>query len=544
MEKQLPPGTAVGSLGHDTDVLVVGAGPTGLAAANVLAQAGVSVEVLERDAGPIEESRAILVAQRTQELFDKLGLIGDALDRGEILDGAHVMVDGRVRRTLDLALSDDESPYPRPLVLEQSRTQRMLLAGLRSHDCDVRWATAVERVAQDDRGVTVTATDAGGATVRRTARYVIGADGARSVVRDQIGIDFAGDTYPAGFFLADVDMVWAHDRDHMAINVTEAGIAGFFPMDGGANRYRLLGTLPGERADRDDLDLDDVRAHMADMGVEVELSDPRWISTYRIHKRRAERFRDRRVFLAGDAAHIHSPAGGQGMNLSIGDGVNLAWKLAAAVRGEAGERLLASYEAERIGSAEHILRLSDRVMDLETASGPAMRFARRYVTAVAAALVARSPRLLRFASRMLSQLAIAYPDSPAVTSADGARRVVAGERAPRADVTVDGTPVTTFDVIRGVDHHLLVFEGTSRATNLDHVVAALHEVTARAAPTIHTTVVSATDRAAHHAYAAARPTAVLVRPDGYIGYRGSARDTGALRTYLDRLYGARVRVAA
>jgi hypothetical protein len=228
------------------------------------------------------------------------------------------------------------------------------------------------------------------------------------------------------------------------------------------------------------------------------------------------------------------------MNVSIGDGMNLGWKLAAAVRGEAGDALLASYEPERMAAADHILSLSDRVMDLETAPNPVLRFARTHLTALAARAISGVPPIGHRVAEFMSQLSIGYPDSPAVDTMDGASGLVAGERAPYGPL---GDGRTTFDLFRGVDHHLLVVAGPGADAGLDRDVAALRAVVAVAAPTIHTTLVDP-GQPLRERYDVRTPTAFPVRPDGHLGYRGRADQPRLLAAHLTRLYGARVHAAA
>lgn len=516
-----------------TDVLIVGAGPTGLTAALVLAQSGVRVRVVERDAGPIDESRAVIVHGRTQEFFDKLGLVDEALEKGQPIDGVHILVNGQERGHMPIRGKESETPYHLPLVFEQSKTQRLLIAGLERAGVAVEWSTEFLGLSQNEGGVT--------ATLRLKdqeetvhARYLIGADGARSPVRRGVGIGFEGTTYEHAFFLADVDVDWARGHEQIYANITKDHFIQFFPMYGDKN-FRIIGTLTPEQSGWENVSLDDVQKIVSESGVEATLSNDRWTALYRIHKRHVKRFREGRVFLAGDSAHIHSPAGGQGVNMSVQDSVNLAWKLAAVVKGRAGEALLESYEAERMPIVEQTLRTSDRAFELQATSSPFLKRARLAIAPIAARLLSTLPGGQNLLFDFVSQIGVGYPKSPIVEAADGAKEVRAGERAPYGFLEVDGEKVSLFELFRGVEHQLLFFESEARA-DFDKRCLEAQAVAAYTRVNAQPIKIRADNVALHKTYEVTEPTVLLVRPDGYIGYRGALNRPDLLLHYLRRFY--------
>ncbi len=368
---------------------------------------------------------------------------------------------------------------------------------------------------------------------------MIGADGARSVVRESLGLSLEGETYDDGFFLADVDMEWDKGHEDLYLDLTNDGFLAFFPMQG-EGRFRVIGSLTqslkAKHDRREDVGLEDIRPIVEEeSGVGARLTGSRWVTTYRIHRRMANSFREGRVFLAGDAAHIHSPAGGQGMNTGIADGYNLAWKLAAVVKGDAKPRLLDSYEAERLPVARRVLAVTDRLFSLEVTDNPLLKRFRTVLMPGLLNLTERSRAVGGLLFGIISQVRVNYRGSPVVADGGGFGRKAPrpGDRAPYG-LLEDGTSL--YDLLRRPGHHLLLFEGTRGGTGHG---TAQKEVSARldryGLPVeIHR--IPTGEQKLHEAYGARRPSAFLIRPDGYVAYRGPRSDAFRLERYLDGLF--------
>ncbi|MGI8839606.1 MAG: FAD-dependent oxidoreductase [Caulobacteraceae bacterium] len=416
------------------DVLIVGAGPTGLALALWLSKLGVAVRIVDKAVEPGTTSRAVAVQARTLELYRQLDLAEAVVERGHKTPAVNLWVKGaRAARLPFETVGEGLTPYPFLFIFPQDQHENLLIERLRGFGVGVE--RGVELVGFEDEGDHVTA------RLRRSdgreevceAAYVAGCDGARSIVREIMGAGFPGGSYRQIFYVADVEAAGPAIDGELHVDLDEADFLGVFPM-AGEGRARLIGTVRDERADRpESLKFEDV-ASRAMENLKVQVRRVNWFSTYHVHHRVTDHFRKGRAFLLGDAAHIHSPAGGQGMNTGIGDAINLAWKLAEVLAARAGDSLLDSYEAERIGFARRLVATTDRVFSVATAEGPVAdvlrtRLAPLLIPTVLGAEVARE-----YVFRTVSQITLNYRGGP--LSAGKAGQVHGGDRLPW--VSVDG----------------------------------------------------------------------------------------------------------
>jgi 2-polyprenyl-6-methoxyphenol hydroxylase-like FAD-dependent oxidoreductase len=538
-----------------TDVLIVGAGPAGLVLAAVLADHGVDFRIVDRKPGPVEQSRAAIVHVRTLELLDRLGVADRAVARGVKTTRVEIYSRGRPVGAFPLAGQGSEAltPFPYALGLEQDRTERLLVERLAEHGRRVEWSTELVALADTPARARAVVRRDDGSQQTVSARWVVGADGARSPVRHAVGIGFTGSTYDQTGLLADVDMDLPADAGLRAgtvrLNLTRGGFVGAFRLGNG--RYRLFGAVPPEYTARSggadvsheayaEVALADIQRWFDEyFAIDARLTGAAWTALFRIHSRIAGRFRAGDVFLIGDAAHIHSPAGGQGMNLAIGDAFNLGWKLALVANGQAHARLLDSYQAERYPVARTVLRGADRGFALETVRNPIADWARSHLAARLAGPLTRLNIVRGVVFRLFSQTWISYPRSPAVA---GERRARSGprpgDRAPYGHLegTGGGVPRKLFDVIGGVRHHLLLFEGPGHDTDIPARRQAIQTLLGRYAIDVGVHAVPAGETTLHARYGAREPRLLVIRPDGHIAYVGPPDDLGSLTGFLDRLY--------
>jgi 2-polyprenyl-6-methoxyphenol hydroxylase-like FAD-dependent oxidoreductase len=528
------------------EVLVVGAGPVGLTMAAELARHGQRCRIIDRLDAPSGFCKAIGVTPRTLEVWEDMGIVRPMIDAGLWLEGLRMIIPGQPSRDAISDLSD--LPYGN-LGIPQYETERILTEHLRRIGVDVERGVALNGFGDDGRRVHVELGHSDGQIERTEFRFVVGCDGAHSVVRKAAGIGFPGDQFPVQFMLGDVMIEWEVPRGFavFAIHPNEDGPPDFLvaiPLPE-RKRYRVSMLAPGEPAEADDAhgilserpgpSLDELQA-VADrlLPAVPQISDLRWSSLFRISMRLADKYRAGNAFIAGDAAHIHPPTGGQGMNTGIQDAYNLAWKMALVLRGAAAERLLDSYEAERrpVG-AEVVARTRAESEGLgRTKRGPDDRLKD-------------------------TQILVNYRDSgwvedaPDGAATDDAPR--AGDRAPDAEgLRRDhvGFPLRLFDVLRGTEHVLVLYLGEQAGRYADDV-AALGS-TATADGLIRTVAIAAPSSPAidlgfpflhdvHGAFVRTYHAKVgmmwLIRPDGYIGLHSAALDRAVLERFVQRTLG-------
>ena len=411
-------------------VLIVGAGPTGLTLAAWLAHQGVHTRIIDRTAEPGTTSRALAVQARTLELYQQLGITDTVLARGHKVPAVNLWVRGAHAARMPFeVIGAGLTRYPFLEIFPQDEHERLLLEHLAALGVRVERGTELTDFTDQGEGIHARLLGPDGREETLEAAYLAGCDGARSLVRETLGTGFPGGTYRQVFYVADIDGGGPALDGELHIDLEEADFLAVFPL-AGAGRARLIGTVRDERAEHPELlRFEDVSARaMHNLKVRVERVN--WFSSYRVHHRVTEHFGKGRAFLLGDAAHIHSPAGGQGMNTGIGDAVNLAWKLAAVLQGRAPPRLLDSYEAERIPFARRLVATTDRIFTFATAEGAIADFMR---TRVAPLLMPRAVALApvrEFLFRTVSQITVNYRGSPLSAGAVG--RVHGGDRLPWA----------------------------------------------------------------------------------------------------------------
>lgn len=501
----------------DCEVLVVGAGPTGLVAANLLARAGVRVRIVERRTEATRESRAFAVQARTLELMQAIGLADEFVTRGVRADSVNIHVRGRFKGGLDFARAKaDDTPFPFILMLPQSETEAILAADCARLGLTIERGMAVDAVTQNADGAVATGNGPDGAFSIR-AEYILGADGSRSVVRDAADFGWHGDMLPQRFLLADCKVEWPLDHDHFRVFLNRQLIGLFLPLHGSSLSRVMATDLSGSFGDEDastpaPLDLAEMQAGLeAAICLPVRLSDPVWVTRYRAHRRFVDRYRQGRLFVAGDAAHIHSPAGGQGMNTGLQDAANLAWKLAAVLHHGAPDTLLGSYDAERRPVGEQVVRSTGRLFN--AAAGQAGRKAAMRDAAVSALLpiISKAPPFQRKAFRNASQRAIVYPPS-AFIGGTTAANAGPGTRAPDAPLA-DGR--TLFDVIGGYR-----FSVIGLANRLPEA-----SESAAFADGKNTRLIGSGEGSAalfdRYGVAPGQAVTLRIRPDGYIAWRTS-----------------------
>jgi 2-polyprenyl-6-methoxyphenol hydroxylase-like FAD-dependent oxidoreductase len=498
---------------NQTEILIVGAGPTGLVLALWLTKRGVKVRIVDKSVEAGTTSRALAVQARTLELYRQLGLADDVVAKSHRVPAVNLWIKGERKARISLCgMGKGLTPYPYMHIFPQDEHEKLLIAKLSALGVAIERRTELVSYVEQANAIVARLRGPDGSEQECEAIYLAGCDGARSKVREIIGTGFPGGTYRHLFYVADVEATGAALDGELHIDLDTADFVAIFPL-AGEGRGRLIGTVRDERADRaETLTFDDISSHAIGQ-MKVAIRKVNWFSTYHVHHRVTEHFRKGRAFLAGDAAHIHSPAGGQGMNTGIGDAINLAWKLASVVKGRAPATLLDSYEAERIGFARRLVATTDQAFTLATSQGGFAAFVRTHLVPIIFPVIFKFEAVRRFAFRTVSQTMINYRGRP--LSRGTAGYVQGGDRLPW--VSIDGTD--NFAPLTTMDWQVHVY-GTAKAE-----LAALCEE--RGLP-LHVFAW----RDAFATAGLARDALYLLRPDSYVAFADAEGAAASLDRYL------------
>jgi 2-polyprenyl-6-methoxyphenol hydroxylase-like FAD-dependent oxidoreductase len=552
------------------DCLIAGAGPTGLTAAAELLRHGLSVRLIEKQPTPSLLSRAIGVQARTLEILDDMGAATQLLEAGVRIHGT-TLYSGR-EPIAQVGFDELESRFPFVLAVPQSETERVLAELVERRGGSVERGVELLGFSEEDEAVRAEVRHADGRLERVEASWLLGCDGAHSVARKQLGLGFEGNAFPDAFLLADVILDWELPRDRVAAFFSPDGILACFPLPPEERRWRLVANHAGEGQEAPTLE-DFRKLVAARAGFPASLSEATWLASFRINTRQVARYRKGRVFLAGDAAHIHSPVGGQGMNTGIQDAHNLAWKLAHVTRGMSPPSLLDSYHDERHRVGRTLLRGTELATRAGTLRRPVARAIRDQVARYLSSLEVVQRRI----ARTVAELSISYRGSALVDehqdgliharfsddAADESPTVAAhrrfaagphaGERAPDAWVLDRGQMRPLATLIGDGRHTLLLFDGRARTDDgyrtLSHIVAAVEArfrdrarcfvVAAGAEPVTwdgplgH--ILHDPEGEAEDAYGAVAECAYVIRPDLYIGHRCQPASRDRVLAHLDRV---------
>ncbi len=557
-----------------SDVLVVGAGPTGLVLAIELLRRGSSVRIVERSAERSPNSRATDIHARSLEILDAMGVTEQILARGKQVRTFNAFSGGR--RVCRLNLGCINSRFPFTVALPQGELNQMLETRVEQLGGRVERGVELVELTQRESGVDLLLRDCADRTQTRrsSARFVVGCDGVGSTVRSLTGSPFEGHTYASRYLVADVGLDWQLPHDEVHLFMTQGGFFNVVALPGKTQRCRILFDMDEGDAQAPSLELiASVLERRAQLPA--RLYEPTMLTTFRIQRRLVPNYRRGRVFYAGDAAHTCSPLLGQGMNLGIHDAWNLGWKLDLVCRGTAGRALLDSYATERRRVARAVLFHTDMIHRTSRVQNAWVAGARDR----AATLVSRIEALGAVAANLCSGLGVSYPRSALVVEANSSATSKAhadlrsamslfapwprsgapqpGERAPEGDATPSGLRFTK--ALGRPLHSLLVFLGANPAPEAEAALVRLNAQLRRAFGELVETLLIAPESATidlphcerladptlslHDRYGARAGALCLVRPDGYVGYRGGLAGEPLL-AHLDGLFASRPLAAA
>lgn len=488
------------NLSMKKSVVIVGAGPTGLTLALALANYGIDFTLIDSKAAISPLSKALGIQARTLELLEDLGVVAPFLEQGKANGKINLLVSGKKRSTIDLStIGEGLSAYPYMLTLPQNQTEEILYQEVQRLGHSINWSTELVDFEQNSKGVVVQVNDKKGATQTITADYLIGCDGARSTVRQQLGLSFDGGTDSRYFYVIDTQVIWegVEDSADMYNCLSRNSFVAFIRMPG-TDRFRIIGIMPKKFDSPDQTTQADILQQIKiDSQLDIKLTNTSWHAVYKVHTRKADTFQKGRCFIAGDAAHVHTPAGGQGMNTGIQDAYNLAWKLQLVLKGQASEHLLATYNEEREENARRLLAGTDRAFNVQSGDGVLTRFIRLHVFPPIANFLFSNKLFKKKIFPIFSQININYPES-ALTLSSQHGQVKAGDRLPYFELS-KGENIYT--LLKGGQFHLLA------AQQPDMVLPSyVHWVSFEEFP--------------KELFGSTKDLLVLVRPDNYVAYLG------------------------
>ncbi|MGA9494099.1 MAG: FAD-dependent monooxygenase [Mycobacterium sp.] len=517
------------SANQNPTVIVVGAGPVGLVAGCELARRGVRVRVIDKLAQPTDQSRAVAVHARSLDMFDRMGIVDEMLATGIKAVAMQLYAGGR--ELFRVPLGEVDSAFPFTLTTAQTETERVLGERLQSLGVTVERGVELVALSQDDEGVHLTLQN-GGSTERVSASWVIGADGAHSAVRKLVGTKLSGSFVGERFLLGDVEAEHSLDLEAMHTFFAPDGPVVVLPMRDARMRFLAeVHDAPGVAMNMNPTQ-DELQTILDQRIGGIRLVRSHWLTSFEIHHARVPAYRWGRVFLAGDAAHIHSPAGGQGMNTGMQDVFNLAWKLAAVINGDAGDTLLDSYEAERAPVADSVIAFTNRLTKAGTLSGVPRR-----ARDVAVRMLSRVPVARRVMAETAEETNLAYKHSPiAIGRRPRHAKVAAGQHVPHVG---DDAVQKQFRAVCGpqtLDHVLITVAAGQVAPAAGGAGQVQVLVTADDAPVAgYDTVIADPNGVVAQRFGLRNGGRALIRPDGYIGAIAKLDDTTTIADYFAKI---------
>lgn len=549
------------SANENADVLIVGAGPTGLTMACELLRHGITPRIIDKALAPTNKSKAFAIHARTLELLDNMGIAETFLNHGNICN-AFDMYD-RGESLVNAKFDNIESKYPFALMLAQSNTEKFLHEHLLTYGVEVERNTELLRIKQNDDGVVATIKNQYGSRENLNFKYLVGCDGAHSVIRHQLKFEFKGAPYPNYWLLADCNIDWEYPTFHLSIFIHPTGVTAYFPLR--EDRGRLMFELEDAPVEEEMAlpVIDDVHRLMEERGIKHKgISDPNWLAYFKLHHRMVDKYSEGRVFLCGDAAHIHSPIGGQGMNTGMQDAYNLAWKMALVLKGNSPESLLNSYNTERHKIGKEVVGLTDTATKIATIHNPVISVIRNKMIGLVSKITPVQEKIVS----TLAQLEFHYKDSPIVDErwfeskdVEGyvphGNDLEAGERFKDYSLKSpdDSSTIQLYDLLTGSEHELLIFTGSEPEEMEIQEIAKITESIQEIGSLVETHLIVGTkelaeglpkiqstwldpDHEIHKDFGAAKASLYLIRPDGYIAFRNQPASASDLNEYLVTIF--------
>lgn len=494
---------------QSASIIIVGAGPTGLMLANQLTRFDIDYIILDQKTGPTDQSRALVVQARSMEIYEQLGLSDQIVANGQKNDGITLYKNGHQSASVTIVNPDEDStPFPFLMMYEQSKNETLLYNNLQVQNREVQWNTGITSIQQSSNLYTLEARR-GDDDITYQCTYLIACDGSKSTVRDFSQVPFTGGSYINVFFVADTLVEGPFSSKKLSLFLHNKGINMLFPMIG-EKHFRVLGTLPAKYYHQDNIPFETILNEVKDqMYMPVTFHDTRWHSTYRLHHKKVARFSKGNIFFAGDAAHVHSPAGGQGMNTGLQDAYNLAWKLALVHKGKAAPSLLNSYHEERNPVAMNLLKTTDKLFAVMSSGSFWHSVFRLHVISGLLKLVMTSETVRKLAFMQISQLKINYALSSLAKGK--ARKIKAGSRVPHCLLKLNNAQTSLYKLINetsSTPFTVLVYNQS--ASGFEQLDATLF--------TLLSVEVTDNNNKVFKRRGLPPSFVMVIRPDNYIGY--------------------------
>lgn len=508
-----------------TQVIIIGAGPTGLMAACQLARFNVDFIIIDTKPAPTHESRAMLVTARSMEIYQQMGLVDAVLQQGQMIGKFSIYMNGREKATLETVdAGNGLTDFPNLQAFEQFKNEELLYEQLKATGRDVLWRTSLVSFEQHEDHVVANLYDKSDPfrKISIKASYLLACDGSSSLVRQQLGLSFEGGTYQNKFFVADVQLNWQQPANKLIASLSRANFCAFFPMYGN-NNYRILGTLPESFAGNENVSFDDLKDVInANVKLPLGIEKLNWFSVYKLHHRCVDKFRVNRCFLLGDAAHIHSPAGGQGMNTGLQDAHNLAWKLALVLQGVADDKLIDTYHDERYPFAQWLMKFTDKIFAFMTSCNWFLYQLRTYVMPNILRLILSTKWISKRIFRILSQIWYSYRKSPlSLQFIKQKLKFSAGDRCPYVMTEIDGKLQSIYHLLTEPKFHLLCIGSNEYDSQIpDHLTAYIK-------------VVNLPLNESWGKLGVQSGLYLLIRPDNYIGLLSDEMSPALITGYFD-----------
>lgn len=537
------------------DVCVIGAGPSGLLMAAELIRHGLTCRLIDKKPSPSDKSKALAVQARSLEVLDYIGVTGDCIEQG--LKIFHVFPTSGGKKLSDISFKFIESHYPFVLSLEQSKLERILIKKLETLGCEVEREVELLDFQQNEENVQFSLiNNSTGKKETCEAKWLIGCDGAHSTVRKQLNFEFEGKSFPQIFSIVDLEMKWKYPRDCFMGFLEKKGILFVAPINE-KNRYRLVFQLERgfdllkrhKNLEQGEISATTLPKPTLEEAINIvhQYSDPNailgnpvWFANFHINSRMVSRYREKRVFLVGDAAHIHSPVGGQGMNTGLQDAFNLAWKLALVNKGHSKESLLESYQDERHFVGTQLLKGTERATHFLLTRSPLLIFLRNTFISLFTSILAIRKKIVS----VVSEINIYYPLSPWIVQTNHrSTKLQAGMRAPNASIHYRGIISSLFSLWKeSTSSHLLFIDLKGRIPDLDRLAKTfgIHNGHFLKVHIIQSNSIDEEkyiqDLKGEIQSAYGDLTCYFIRPDGYVGYFGLLTHLESLNEYLKNFF--------